>query len=320
MRRLLLGLALAFVVALLLLDRPLGPPRLAARPRPAADYAQALRRLAVLQAADGAEIAPECRTRLMTHGARAPRAVLLLHGLTNCPEQFRQRGERFYARGANVLIPRLPEHGLADRMTTALARLDAHELCAFTDEVLDIADGLGDSVIVVGLSVGGTMAAWAAQERADVARAVIIAPLIGYGGAHGRLTPAATRIGLALPRLFVWWDAKAKERLAGPRHVYPRFAAGATAETMLLGAAVEARARRAAPAARAIVMVTVGGDEGVDNVANARLVREWRGRGAGVVGYEFPAHLRLNHDIVDPEQVGGNPGLVYPVLERLVAP
>jgi alpha-beta hydrolase superfamily lysophospholipase len=319
-KRLALGLLVATVAAAVWLERPLAPPRFVSHPRPAADYAEALRRVATLEAADGPEIAPECRTRLMTHGRRTARAVLMLHGLTNCPEQFRTLGERFFARGANVLIPRLPEHGLSDRMTTALARLDARTLCAFTDRTLDIARGLGDSVIVVGLSVGGVMAAWAAQERPDVERAVPIAPLLGFARARGLLTPAVTQLSLALPNAFVWWDDRAKENLAGPRHVYPRFATRATAEAMLLGAAVEAQARRTAPAARSIVMITVGGDVGADNGAIARLVREWRAHGARVTAYEFPRRLHLNHDIIDPEQVGGNPALVYPVLERLIVP
>jgi alpha-beta hydrolase superfamily lysophospholipase len=256
----------------------------------------------------------------MSHGARTTRVVVLFHGLTNCPEQFRLLGERFYARGANVLIPRLPRHGLADRMTTELARLDARELCDATDEVLDVADGLGDTVVVLGLSAGGVMAAWAAQERSDVACAVPIAPLLATGLVHGLLTPAATRLGLLLPNAFVWWDPHAREELGGPRHVYPRFSTRATAQSMLLGAAIEARALRERPQARAIVMITVGGDAGVDNRASERLVAAWRAHGASVVAYQFPARLHLNHDIIDPEQVGANPALVYPVIEGLVAP
>ena len=92
------------------------------------------------------------------------------------------------------------------------------------------------------------------------------------------------------------------------------------AQTLLLAAAVEAGARRARPAAGSIVVVTVGSDKAVDNGAVARLVRRWRARGAAVRTFEFPARLGLNHDIVDPEQVGGNPALVYPVLLDLIAP
>jgi pimeloyl-ACP methyl ester carboxylesterase len=246
--------------------------------------------------------------------------VVLLHGLTNCPEQFRTLGERLYERGANVYIPRLPEHGLADRMTTALQGLDARAMCEATDEAVDIAGGLGDSVIVVGLCIGGTMAAWAAQERADVVRAVAIAPMQGLARARGPLTLPAMNLMLALPNRFVWWDDKVKTNLPGPRHVYPRFSTRSVAQSLLLATTVEADARRAPPATRSIVVITVGSDVAVDNGAVARLVREWRAHGAQVVAREFPARLRLNHDIIDPEQIGGNPALVYPVLLDLIAP
>ena len=320
MKRLFAVLLTLLAVAALLLLRPAGTSRFPSHPHPATGYADALRRVAAVEARDDVAIAPECRTLLLTHGARAARVVVLLHGLTNCPEQFRALGERLYERGANVYIPRLPEHGLADRMTTALARLDAREMCKATDEAVDIGCGLGDSVIVVGLSIGGVMAAWAAQERADVARAAPIAPLTGLARAPGALTGPAMYLMLTLPNQFVWWDGKVKTDLPGPKHVYPRFSTRATAETVFLGASVEAEARRTPPAARSIVMITVGGDVAVDNSAVARLAQVWRSHGARLTTYEFPAALHLNHDIIDPEQIGGNPALVYPVLLDLIAP
>jgi hypothetical protein len=67
-------------------------------------------------------------------------------------------------------------------------------------------------------------------------------------------------------------------------------------------------------------MVTVGGDIAVDNARCAELVGSWRRAGREVVAYQFPAQLRLNHDVVDPEQVGGNPAVTYPVLTRLIGP
>src|SRR5437868_14139511 len=151
-----------------LLVRPLVPRGLESHPRPAADYAEALRLVDSLRAADSPAIAPECATLLLSHGARTTRVVVLLHGLTNCPAQFDSLARIAYARGANVLVPRLPPHGFADHMTDELARVDADELCRFTDRVLDAAAGLGDSTTVSGLSIGGVMAAWAAQERSDV--------------------------------------------------------------------------------------------------------------------------------------------------------
>jgi carboxylesterase len=313
-------LALAVLAALALL-RPLSARGLRARPHPARSYAEAVRIVDSLRAEDGPAVAAECGTGLLTHGERTSRVVVLLHGLTNCPAQFDSLGRIAYAAGANVLIPRLPRHGMADRMTGELARLGPREMCAFTDRVLDAADGLGDSVTVAGLSIGGVLAAWAGQERADVDRAVVIAPMLAWAQAPGPWrTAALARLGSVLPNAFVWWDDKLKSGLRGPKHVYPRFATRSVAATLDVGGAVMERAGRAAPAARTLVMITVGGDIAADNGTAASLVRAWRAHGAADVRtYEFPAALHLNHDVVDPEQVGGNPALTYPVLSGYIA-
>ena len=307
--------ALLVLMAAMLL-RPLAPRDLGSSPRPATDYGQAIALVDSLRATDSRAIASDCGTLLLTHGVRTTHVVVLLHGLTNCPAQFDSLARLAFARGANVLVPRLPHHGYADKMTTELARVDAGELCAFTDRVLDAAHGLGDTVTVAGLSIGGVLAAWAGQTRADVDRAVVIAPMLGWARAPGPLlTPLITRLALIMPNRFVWWDDVKQQALAGPRHVYPRFASRSVAATLWMGGAVLDQAARAAPAARSLVMVTVGGDPAADNSTAAALVRSWRDHGAHELGtYEFPRSLHLSHDVVDPEQVGGNPAVSYPVL------
>lgn len=314
----LIGLPLLLVLWLLC---PLSRRGLASDPHPAASYAEGLLLVESLRAEDSPRIAGECGTGLLTHGARTPQVVVLLHGLTNCPAQFDSLGGMVFRRGANVLIPRLPRHGFADHMTEELSRANAVELRAFADRVIDAAAGLGDSVTMVGLSVGGTLALWAAQERPEVDRAVMIAPMIGVARARGRWTPIVTRLAGALPNLFIWWDDARKQDLPGPKHVYPRFATRAIAATLHLGWTVLEDARRVAPACRSLAMVTVGGDIAVDNGLCAEVVAAWRRHGAhDVTTYEFPAALHLNHDVVDPEQVGGNPAITYPVLARLIGP
>lgn len=322
MRRLLVSLVALVALATALVIRPLAPAGLESHPAPVAGYAEALALLDSLGATDGSEIAPECRTGVYTHGAPTARVVVLLHGLTNCPAQFDSLARLLFAGGANVVVPRLPRHGRADRMTDELARLDAHELRALTDRVIDAAHGLGDTLTVAGLSTGGVMTAWAAQERADVHRAVVIAPMLGWARAPGpRATATLARLGSILPNLFIWWDDEVEQDLPGPKHVYPRFATRSVAATMLMGGAVTASAARRAPACRSCVMITVGGDIAADNAACAALVRAWRAHGAReVLTYEFADSLHLNHDVVDPEQVGGNPALTYPVLASYLAP
>ncbi len=319
MRRALLLAAALLLLAALWLAGPLPRAHLAPEAHPARSYEEALRRIEALRAEDSPAVSAECGTRLLTHGARTRRVVVLLHGLTNCPAQFDSLARMAFRSGANVLVPRLPRHGLGDRMTGELARLDAVELRAFTDRVLDAAAGLGDSVTVAGLSIGGTLAAWAAQERPGVDRAVLIAPMLGTARARGGWTPVVAHAFGAMPNVFVWWDAHRKQDLPGPKHVYPRFATRSVAATLAIGWMVREDALRRAPACRSIAMITVGGDLAVDNGLNAEVVSAWRRHGArDVETYEFPAALHLNHDIVDPEQVGGDPAVTYPVLARLI--
>ncbi len=310
---------LVLIVAWLVSPLPRGG--LESDPHPTTNYAEALRLVDSLRAQDSPAIARECGTRLLTHGGPTRHVVVLLHGLTNCPAQFDSLGRMSFTRGANVLIPRLPRHGFADRMTEELGRADAVELRAFVDRVVDAAQGLGDSVTVTGLSVGGTLAAWAAQERPDVDRAVMIAPMLGVARAPGHWTPVVARLTGALPNRFIWWDSRRKQELPGPTHVYPRFSTRSVAATLRLGWWTREGALRAAPGCRSLAMVTVGGDLAVDNGLCAEAVSAWRRHGIrDLVTYEFPAELGLNHDVVDPEQVGGNPSITYPVLTRLIGP
>ena len=313
-----------FLPALLLfvLFLPLTPRGLGSHPHPVRNYAEAVDSIASFARADGPEIAQECRSTLYTHGRRTPHVVLVFHGLTNCPAQFDSLAHSAYERGANVFVPRLPRHGFADRMTDELGESDARELVAFTDRAVDAAAGLGDTLTVVGLSVGGTLAAWAAQERTDVDRAVLIAPMIGVAKAPGAFTPVVTRLTSLLPNLFVWWNGKEKEALRGPRHVYPRFASRAVAATLLVGGETMQQAKRTSPGARQAAIVTIEGDQAVDNGLIEGLARLWEDaeRPPAIERCRFAQDLGLNHDIVDPEQVGADPAVTYPVLTRLIGP
>jgi esterase/lipase len=53
----------------------------------------------------------------MTHGKKVERAVVLVHGYTNCPNEFVGLRTRLYDMGYNVLVAPLPHQGLGDKVT-----------------------------------------------------------------------------------------------------------------------------------------------------------------------------------------------------------
>src|SRR5258708_29087140 len=142
---------------------------------PVRDYDSALARFAQVQAgeekADQA-INPVCHSKLLAHGHKVERAIVIMHGMTNCPRQFIELAPLFFERGYNVLIPRMPHSGLAYLDTDALKYVTATELRDCSNTFVDMARGLGNHVTYVGISVGGLMGAWVAQYRTGVNKAI----------------------------------------------------------------------------------------------------------------------------------------------------
>jgi dienelactone hydrolase len=236
--------------------------------------------------------------------------------LTASPRQFEAFGRILYDRGSNVFIPRLPRHGLADRMTTTLAHLTAEELLAFAFEAVAATAPLGDEVTVVGFSVGGLLSATIGQHVA-VARSVSIAPFLGVWWLPPRLTPRAARIALLAPNQFWWWDPRLRERQL-PEHGYPRFATHAVAHAAALAGRLLNAAAGARPAAAAVRIVLNEREMTVSNRAARQLARLWAASSP-----ERTVLLRLkglppSHDIIEPMRSPQIVRAVYPPLIDLV--
>ena len=124
---LLASLAVALLVVLWWLFRPIPTDSLVSRPSPAGDYQQALDRFAEIGEAEdeAGPLLDVCRSKLLTHGEATRHVIVFLHGYTNCPEQFAQLGQRFFELGYNVLIPRMRYHGYEDRLTPDIRKLSA---------------------------------------------------------------------------------------------------------------------------------------------------------------------------------------------------
>jgi carboxylesterase len=259
-------------------------------------------------------INPLCRTRLWSHGEQTPTAFVLLHGFTNCPAQFVQFGEALYQQGHNVLAPRLAHHGYTNRIAPDFARLTVEEMVALVSESCDALHGLGQRRVLIGFSLGGAMATWAAQQRADLDHVVIIAPPIALLGVPMRLRRLyATLLGL-LPNRFVWWDGELREQRAGPPHAYPHYSTRAAGQMLRLGALLDAQTRGSLYAADKITVITNPCDDTVENAGIAQVVAHWRRQGGPVHTYAFPAAWNLPHDLFDPAQPLQQTARAYPQL------
>jgi esterase/lipase len=294
----------------------LAPTRLgdlSAHPQPVADYAEAIARIASRQDAEAELVATGGRSILLAHGGRTARAVVLFHGLTDSPLQFLPFAERLFQGGDNVYVPRLPHHGELAGNVAAMARLTAKELRDLADGAVDVARGLGDTVVVAGLSAGGTIAAWIGQNRPDVQRVVLIAPALEVTHVPPMLHGAVLRLALRVPNVS---RAAPRDSTAPDRE--PGWATHAVAQTLKLGIAVRDAADARTPEAREMSFLLNANDHTVAAGATLELARRWLRGGRSVRVYELPDSLRLPHDVIDPRHPGGNPDVVYPVLAALV--
>ena len=280
-------------------------------------YEEGVRIAGTLTDLDGPNVNPLCHTRLYTHGHRVERALVLLHGFTNCPQQFDALGRQFHGRGWNVLIPRYPRHGYTDRLNTSIAELRADHLVALANRSAEAGAGLGERLTIAGLSLGAILTGYLAQTRDGIERAVLIAPMLGLKPLPGPVLDAVSGLAKMLPNFYMWWDARRKDQI-GPPYGYPRFATHAYAALFDCGRLLTSSARNGAPKAGSIAVITNAAEPRLDNRFTYRLVDSWRAHAAAVETYEFPRRDGLPHDLIDPGNAAQNTELVYPVVSRFI--
>ena len=308
-----LGLWLAF--------HPISTSGLESQIAPVATYEEAIVHARAMQESDKQEPALDvCITKLHDHGKQTEHVIVLLHGFTNCPEQFNELGKGYYEAGNNVFIPRMPYHGLSDRLTDALVNLTAENLAAFGDQAINIARGLGKKITVMGISGSGTLVTWLAQNRPDVNFAFAIAPLFGLAFVPPSLTLLFERIALLLPNFFLWWDPRTKaDNPFSIYYSYPRYPTRALVEIMRLGMITRVQAEKSPPAAGNITMIINDAEPAISNAEIFKFVRLWQRHGKGNLReYHFEKDMNLPHDIITPGTPGVPIGDVHPRLINAV--
>lgn len=275
-------------------------------------------RLDRLLARDHPGVGDKGRTAAYLHAQRRPRAVVLLHGMSSTPAQFERFAHELFARGHNVLVPRLPAHGHSDRLSPALADLRPDDLYSAVDEYVAIARELGERVTVAGFSLGGLLAAWTAQHYA-LDRCVAIAPFFGVAWIPSPLMSLVAEVLLRAPNRFAWWNPLLRERQM-PEHGYPRYTTHAIAHAHRMARALLSEATGAGPSAQRVVLVTNRREAAVDNRAIRRLYERWRKRWPAAVEIVVLTGLPPSHDVVEPLRRGNLAARAFPQLLAAIDP
>ncbi|WP_373497463.1 alpha/beta hydrolase [Aquiflexum sp.] len=109
--------------------------------------------------------------------SKTPFSVIYIHGFGASEKEghpvHKQIASHF---GANLYLVRLPEHGIS--RTDGFKHLDAQRLVDEVREAYMVGTSLGDSVIVIGTSMGGALSLVLASERPDMKALVLYSPAI----------------------------------------------------------------------------------------------------------------------------------------------
>lgn len=310
-----LGIILAGVLGIILLLGliPISSSGLESEPNPANSYDDAVARFQDFQQAEQGIINTASGSHLLVHGEKTPRAIVMIHGTTNSPRQWLELGETLHARGNNVLILRMPYHGLLSHQVSELTPLTAQDIREYADQTIDIAAGLGDEVVVVGISGGGAVGSWMAQNRPEVDRSLLLSPFYGIGPVPPFLTPFLKNAFSRLPNFVLTTPDEIVRDWA-----YRGEATRGVAAFLALGQKVINQAKQSIVPPGPMFVVTSASDHTANNRATADLVDLWRQAGADVVAYEFDESLGIPHNSVGVLEDSTKKQMVYDKILELL--
>ena len=103
------------------------------------------------------------------------RGALVLHGFTGCPQSMRPLAEAFAAAGYTVELPRLPGHGTT---VEDMSRYGWSNWTAAAEQAYADLASRTDSIVVAGLSMGGSLSLYLASRHPEIAGIVLVNPVV----------------------------------------------------------------------------------------------------------------------------------------------
>ncbi len=103
------------------------------------------------------------------------RGALVLHGFTGNPQSIRGLAVALADAGLTVELPLLPGHGttVADMVPTTW-----QDWSDAAEDAYAKLEARCDAVVVVGLSMGGTLSVWLGERHPEIAALVLVNPLV----------------------------------------------------------------------------------------------------------------------------------------------
>ena len=139
---------------------------------------------------------------------RTPVSVVYLHGFSATRQETAPLSDSLAKRwGANLFYTRLKGHG---RTEDALGEAKAGDWLDDAREAMDVGRHIGERVVIIGTSTGGTLATWLAMQpnMEELAAIVLISP--NYwpraAGVGLLLWPHGSLIGKAVEGEYVQWE------------------------------------------------------------------------------------------------------------------
>ena len=247
-------------------------------------------------------------------GTRTDTAIVYIHGYSAAKAETRPLADRVAeATGANLFYTRLSGHG---RDGAAMAAPEMQDWVDDVAEAMAVGRRLGERVVLIGSSTGGTLATLAAARpelNEDLAGVVLLSPNFRIAGWAGRLVewPGAGNWGPLVFGQERGWTPVSEAHRANWTSRYPTEAAatvGALVNTVrnLNLAEIEVPA----------LFLVASDDTVIDPVAARRAAARWGGPSElvpVVLGPDDdPARHVLAGDILSPSRTA-------PVAERIIA-
>lgn len=159
-------------------------------------------------------------------GAHGRTGVVVVHGFTGSPRSTRPLGQRLAAAGYTVEVPLLPGHGTD---VHDLGRSRYRDWSEHLQRVVDHLAARCDRVVLIGLSLGGTLSLDLASRRPDQVDAVVSinAPLTAPTSVLGRLAPVLQFVVPYVPRRLAGFPTDDIARPGVDEGAYARVAARA---------------------------------------------------------------------------------------------